>query len=338
MVDPTKPHRRLNPLTNEWILVSPHRTKRPWNGAVEQNNQTPLPPYDPSCYLCPGNLRANNERNPVYGSTHVFTNDHASLIPEVGNQSENEHDLLVSQQENGTSRVICYSPAHNRTMAKLTIAEIETVIHTWTHEYKIIGNYPDISYIQIFENKGPAMGASNPHPHCQIWANEHIPTIPQKEQNAQLHYMKTHQQNLLVVYETLERKKGERIVTQNDDFTVVVPYWATWPYETMILPKTHLSNLTKLTPKNVTSLAAILSTITKAYDRVFDAPFPYSMGIHQAPTDNKEHDEWQFHMHFYPPLLRSATIKKHFVGYEMMAEAQRDISPEAAAETLRRYI
>lgn len=332
------PHRRFNPLTGEWILVSPHRTKRPWNGAVEQPSQISIPAYDPACYLCPGNVRANGEHNPNYTGTHVFTNDHASLIPQTETRSENEEDLFIGQQEHGTSRVVCYSPAHNHTMAKLTQIEIEEVIKTWTQEYKTIGEDPHISYVQIFENKGPAMGASNPHPHGQIWANQHIPTIPEKEQTHQMEYGKTHGKNLLLSYELMEQEKKERIISSNDDFTLLVPYWATWPYETMILPKTHVTNLTELTLQMITNLASILSLVTKTYDRIFETPFPYSMGIHQCPTDHINHNEWQLHVHFYPPLLRSATVKKHFVGYEMMAEAQRDITPEMAAETLRKFI
>jgi UDPglucose--hexose-1-phosphate uridylyltransferase len=333
MVDPNLPHRRYNPLTNEWILVSPHRNKRPWNGAVEKPSETRIPFYDPNCYLCPNNTRASGKKNPDYKETFVFTNDHASLLANVGNGETSEENLLIARQENGTSRVICYSPSHNRSMANLTVSEIQTVIKTWIHEYEAIGAYPDISYIQIFENKGPLMGASSPHPHCQIWANEHIPTIPEKEQNMQ----KKHP-DLLLEYEKLEQQKKERVIFTNDSFTLLVPYWATWPYETMLLPKKHLSSLSEFSESEITDLANILSLLTKTYDKIFNVAFPYSMGIHQAPTDKLPHPEWQFHMHFYPPLLRSATVKKHFVGYEMMAEAQRDITPEAAAETLRRCI
>lgn len=335
MVNVDLPHRRYNPLVDEWILVSPQRTKRPWNGVVEQNSTNGLPTYDANCYLCPGNVRANGEKNPPYDSTFVFTNDHPSLLPNVDTGEAREENLLVSRQEKGTSRVICYSPSHNRTMAQLSLTEMKTVIATWRREYREIGRNPDISYVQIFENKGPAMGASNPHPHCQIWANQSIPTIPAKEQHMQRLYYDTHHTSLLSDYEALEQKQKIRIIGGNKNFTVLVPYWAVWPYETMILPRKTLYNLSDFSEEDVTDLALILSSVTKTYDRVFNTPFPYSMGIHQTPTDNKPHTEWQFHMHFYPPLLRSATVKKHYVGYEMMAEAQRDITPEIAAETLR---
>jgi UDPglucose--hexose-1-phosphate uridylyltransferase len=338
MVDTSKPHRRCNPLTGEWILVSPHRTKRPWKGAIELQPPEKLPEYDPSCYLCPGNPRASGQINPEYTSAFVFTNDHAALLPNVGNEKETEDDLFISRQESGTSRVICYSPSHERTMAELSVGQIETVVATWKKEYEEIGADPDINYVQIFENKGAMMGASNPHPHCQIWANQSIPTIPQKEQDHQRKFLTKHGKGLLRTYLIHELQKQIRVIAQNKTFVVLVPFWATWPYETMILPKKHMRSLSDFSKRDEHDLADILKSIARAYDCVFNVSFPYSMGLHQKPTDGRAHDEWQFHIHFYPPLLRSATVKKYYVGYELMAEGQRDITPEAAAKTLHGLI
>jgi UDPglucose--hexose-1-phosphate uridylyltransferase len=338
MVDTTIPHRRFNPLTGEWILVSPHRNKRPWKGAIEQQTPGKLPEFDPSCYLCPSNIRANGQANPKYTSTFVFTNDYAALLPEVGAKEKFSDDIFIARQESGTCRVVCYSPSHALTMAKLSVDQIKPVIATWKKEYEETGADPDINYVQIFENKGIMMGASNPHPHCQIWVSHSIPTIPQKEQDNQRAYLTKHGKKLLQTYLESELEKHIRVITQNKTFAVLVPYWATWPYETMILPKKHLTSLSDFSASDEHDLSDILSRITRAYDRVFNVSFPYSMGIHQKPTDGKSHDEWQFHIHFYPPLLRSATVKKFLVGYEMMAEAQRDIIPEDAAKTLRNLI
>ncbi|OGG11473.1 galactose-1-phosphate uridylyltransferase [Candidatus Gottesmanbacteria bacterium RBG_13_45_10] len=335
MVDTTKPHRRRNPLTGEWLLVSPHRAKRPWQGCVEPTVGNQLPGFDPSCYLCPGNTRASGVANPKYNSTFVFTNDHPSLLPDTQSGPIAGSDLFQAQNERGTSRVVCYSPSHNRTMADMTVAQISEVVKTWTAEYKRIGANDFISYVQIFENKGAIMGPSSPHPHSQIWANEHIPTIPAKEQETQAAYLKNHKKQLLLAYLEAEQKEQTRLLWENASFAVLVPFWATWPYETMILPKAHRPDITTLEPSEITDLADILRTLNRRYDTLFATQFPFSMGIHQAPTDKKPHDEWQMHFHFFPPLLRSATIKKYFVGYEMLAEAQRDINPEDAAQTLR---
>jgi UDPglucose--hexose-1-phosphate uridylyltransferase len=338
MIDHNLPHRRYNPLTGDWILVSPHRTKRPWKGALETPPLEKVPEYDPACYLCPGNARANNQRNLKYEGTFVFTNDFPALLPNVGTGDETADDLFVAHQESGTCRVVCYCPSHTKTMAKMTDNEISRVITTWKKEYEELGADPDTRYVQIFENKGTMMGASNPHPHCQIWVTHDIPTIPQKEQDHQKTYFANHKVPLLTDYLTREFEKKIRIIAKNDTFVVLVPYWATWPYETMILPKKHLMSLSDFSDTDTNDLARVLGKLTRAYDRVFNVPFPYSMGIHQAPTDAANHEEWQFHMHFYPPLLRSATVKKFLVGYEMMAEAQRDILPEDAAHTLRRIL
>lgn len=305
---------------------------------MESVNPTDRPSFDPTCYLCPGNVRANGETNPAYEKTFVFTNDHAAMLPEAPEGKSIIDDLFISEQERGICRVVCYTPLHNKTMSEMKESEITNLIATWTKEYETIGNKPFISYVQIFENKGSLMGASSPHPHSQIWANEHIPTIPAKEQEAQKTYVSKHKKNLLLTYLEKERKENKRIVFENNSFIMLIPFWAVWPYETMIIPKEHKTSLRDLNTPESQNLAETLSKLTRLYDRLFHTSFPYSMGIHQAPTDKKNHTEWQMHIHFYPPLLRSATIKKHYVGYEMMAEAQRDISPEEAAATLRRFL
>jgi len=335
MLDFSKPHRRRNPLTGEWILVSPQRTLRPWQGKVEDEVKVKPPDFDPNCYLCPGNKRDNGEVNPKYEKTFAFTNDHPAILPSTGLEEYTPNDIIESVQEPGTCRVICYSPHHNRTMADMNTSEIAEIIKTWAAEYESIGEDPDISYLQIFENKGPLMGASSQHPHCQIWATHHLPTIVELEQTHQKEYLVHHHAPLLLDYLRFEHDEKKRIIGETDAFTLLVPFWATWPYETMILPRNHKQSLTSLDSGEIQELAEILSGLTKMYDKVFNTPFPYSMGIHQAPTDDKEHDEWQMHFHFYPPLLRSSTVKKYLVGYEMLAEPQRDITPEAAAQTLQ---
>lgn len=316
-------------------MVSPHRAKRPWQGSIESIQPTQAPEYMADCYLCPHNTRSNGEKNPEYTRTFAFTNDHASLLPEVEGDSLDDTQLLQAVQERGLCRVICYSPKHNMTMADLSVDDITEIIRTWKNEYETIGKMEHISYVQIFENKGPLMGASSPHPHGQIWSNEHLPTIVEKEQQHQQAYTSKTSSRLLLDYVGKELEAKERLVLDNEAFAVVVPFWATWPYETMVLPKRHIRSLSDMTSTEHNQLADILKRLTSRYDKLFSTSFPYSMGIHQKPTDNEEHPEWQFHMHFYPPLLRSSTIKKYYVGYEMMAEGQRDISPESAAKILQ---
>lgn len=336
------PHRRLNILTGEWVLVSPHRSQRPWQGKVEDIPAEKKPQYDKSCYLCPGNVRANGSSNPAYDSTFVFTNDFSALKIDTDDYSNNDSELFRVKTEKGICRVVCFSPRHDLTLAELEPDEIEKVIRTWQNEYKELGKHADINYVQIFENKGSLMGCSNPHPHGQIWAQQNIPGEPLKEHNKQLEYFQKEGKTILSDYLKAELENGtsrpageERIVYQNESFAFLVPFWAVWPFETMIIPKRNISNILQLTSKEISLFADVIKTATVKYDNIFNISFPYSAGIHQAPTDGLEHSEWHLHMHFYPPLLRSATVKKFMVGYEMLAEPQRDITPEKSAGILR---
>lgn len=330
----TYPHRRYNCLTGEWILVSPHRTQRPWQGHVDKKQSSQLTQYDTDCYLCPGNKRAGNEHNPNYTGTFVFTNDFAALLPTTPHIS-NDEPFFNSHTEQGICKVICFSPQHNLTIPQMEISAIEQVIQTWIREYTELSQLPYINYIQIFENKGSIMGCSNPHPHCQIWASQSVPVEPAKEQIQQLAYYNTHSSTLLHNYLAAELYKQERIVIESTHFVALVPFWAVWPFETMIVSKRAVQHITQLTHEEITNLAAIYKELTCRYDNIFQTSFPYSAGLHQAPCDGNKHDEWHMHMHFYPPLLRSAEIKKFMVGYEMLANPQRDITPEQAAQTLR---
>ena len=329
------PHRRLNVLTGEWILVSPQRTQRPWQGQVERSARPAPIEYDSQCYLCPGNTRAGGHRNPPYTSTYVFTNDFAALQPEIPSFSENEAGLLVAQSELGTCRVLCFSPRHDLTLSRMHRTAIRDVIEVWSRQFVELGNEPWVRYVQIFENRGEMMGASNPHPHGQIWANATLPNEVRKEQTAQQNYRALHNSCMLCDYAQLESKASERVVCGNDHFLAVVPFWGVWPYETLLIPRRHARDIVALNPAERDSLADILKRLTTRYDNLFDISFPYSMGFHQAPTDGAAHDEWHLHAHFFPPLLRSATIRKFMVGYEMLATPQRDITPESAAESLR---
>ncbi|MCW8848920.1 MAG: UDP-glucose--hexose-1-phosphate uridylyltransferase [Melioribacteraceae bacterium] len=328
-------HKRFNPMNGEWILVSPNRTKRPWQGQNEDVTKDQKPQYDAECYLCPTNTRANGEKNPKYDATYSFINDFSSLTMDTKNESLNIKDLIVAESEKGICKVICFSPRHDLTLTDLSLKEIEGVILAWQNEYEIIGRNKEINYVQIFENKGSVMGASNPHPHGQIWAQKSIPMEPLKEQNNFKKYYKEHNKTLLQDYVKLELEKKERIVSENENFITVVPFWAVWPFETMIVSKKPIQNLLKFDGELVGDFAESIKTLSGKYDAVFNVSFPYSAGIHQAPTDGMDHPEWHFHMHFYPPLLRSATIKKFMVGYEMLGNPQRDITAETSAEILR---
>jgi UDPglucose--hexose-1-phosphate uridylyltransferase len=329
------PHRRFNPLLNEWILVSPHRTKRPWQGKTEIIKKSRSVTYDPVCYLCPGNRRADGAINPAYKSTFVFKNDYSALYPEAPAEHVDERGLFRARSEKGICRVICYSPRHDLTMPLMPTGDIKKVVDLWTAQYIELGAMENIAYVQIFENKGAQMGCSNPHPHGQIWADELVPMVPQKECAAQKEYHASQKGCLLCDYLALERDSTERMVLENASFAVLVPFWAVWPYEVMVLPKKHRAGLTDLSDKERIDLADVLKRITTRYDNLFHTSFPYSMGIHQQPTDGEEHPEWHFHFHFYPPLLRGATVQKFMVGYELLAMPQRDITAELAAEKLR---
>ncbi|MGD1021290.1 MAG: UDP-glucose--hexose-1-phosphate uridylyltransferase [Candidatus Sulfotelmatobacter sp.] len=331
------PHRRFNPLNREWVLVSPHRAERPWQGHVEKNSIAKPPQYDPGCYLCPGNERAGGVRNPAYHSTFVFTNDFAALRADAPDARLDQGGcgLLVSESEAGTCKVVCLSPRHDLTLSRMSLEEIAAVVDVWTEEYKQLGSLPYIDYVQIFENRGEVMGCSNAHPHCQIWANQTIPNEPRKEQDSQAAYAEKHGSCLLCDYLALERKAGSRIVCENDFFVALVPFWAVWPFEILLISKSHARDLVALDGPMRNGLADLLKRMTTRYDNLFEIPFPYSMGFHQAPTDGEPHREWHLHAHFYPPLLRSATVRKFMVGYEMLAAPQRDFTPEAAADRLR---
>ena len=329
------PHRRKNVLTGEWILVSPHRTNRPWQGEVSKSENDSRPQYDPQCYLCPGNKRANGEINPNYKSNFVFTNDYSSLLEDIPSGHKNKNGLLIAESEKGICRVVNYSPRHDLTLAEMDEKEIENIISTWQDEFRTIGSNPNINYVQIFENKGAIMGNSNPHPHGQIWAQENVPMGPAKETIQFRKYYRKCRRSILSDYLKLEIKLNERTVYSNDSFVAVVPFWAVWPYETLIISRRKLSDILQFKENEKKDFANIMRVITVKYDNLFHTSFPYSAGIHQSPTDGKEHKEWHFHMHFYPPLLRSASIKKFMVGYEMLAEPQRDITPEYSASVLK---
>ena len=329
------PHRRLNLLTGEWVLVSPHRTKRPWQGKVEDLPESNRPEYDPKCYLCPTNNRADGDVNPDYKESFAFKNDFSALLEDTSSAILNEEDLLVAKGEKGICKVISFSPKHNLTLPELSIQEITKVVDLWQKEYNELSTIEWIKYIQIFENKGEIMGCSNPHPHGQIWAQSELPVEIVKESKEQKKYYAIRKHSLLHAYLNLELEKGERIVFENKDFVVLVPFWAVWPYETMIISKRHIRSIAYFDAENKKNLAEAIKVLTAKYDNLFETSFPYSAGMHQAPVNNGNYPEWHWHMHFYPPLLRSATVKKFMVGYEMLANPQRDITPEYAAVRLR---
>ena len=327
------PHRRYNPLLDEWILVSPHRTKRPWQGGREAAALDSRPRYDSECYLCPGNLRASGERNPQYDSTFVFVNDFAAVLPNVPRMETALHPLFRLKSVRGEARVICFSARHDLTLAEMSLAEIRHVVELWAQQTTELGER--FSWVQVFENRGAIMGSSNPHPHGQIWATDALGTIAAKEDAQQRDYFDRQDSNLLLDYADQEIERGERIVVENDSWLAVVPFWALWPFETLLLPKTSLRRLPDLDETQRTDLAELLKRLLVKYDNLFEVSFPYSMGWHGAPYGGGDSNHWQLHAHFYPPLLRSAAIKKFMVGYEMLAEAQRDITAEQAAQRLR---
>jgi UDPglucose--hexose-1-phosphate uridylyltransferase len=329
------PHRRFNPLTREWVLVSPHRTQRPWQGQIETADSVTQPAYDPECYLCPGNARVGGVRNPPYTSTFVFDNDFAVLRPSTPLERFEQEGLLIAESEPGICRVVCFSPQHNLTLANMEPSAIRAVVDTWVTQYDELSRHPLIQYVQIFENRGAMMGASNPHPHCQIWSSHTIPNEVAKEQASQEAWREAHGTCLLCDYARLEQYARDRVVEENESFLTVVPFWAVWPFETMVISKRHLSSISGLSDIERDGLADILKRTTARYDRLFQISFPYSLGFHQCPTDDSAHPGWHLHLHFYPPLLRSATVRKFLVGYEMLASPQRDITAESAAQRLR---
>jgi len=328
------PHRRYNPLLDEWVLCSPHRLDRPWQGQVEDAADEGLPRYDPRCYLCPGNARANGARNPSYASTFAFDNDFPALLSEPQGAAESDA-WLRAEPERGICRVICFSPRHDLTLARLTTAETRLVVDAWAAEVAELGARDFIRWVQVFENKGSMMGCSNPHPHCQVWATQAIPTIPTRKLAAQKTYLAQQGRDLLGDYLERERKAGERIVCANDHWTALVPFWAVWPFEAMLIPSRPVEDLPSLTGDERDALADVMRRLTARYDNLFHTSFPYSMGWHGAPTDGGAHPHCRLHATYHPPLLRSATVRKFLVGFEMTAEPQRDLTPEAAAERLR---
>jgi UDPglucose--hexose-1-phosphate uridylyltransferase len=331
------PHCRLNLLTGEWVLVSPQRARRPWQGKIEPLPERQRPAYDPLCYLCPENARAGGERNPRYSQTFVFSNDFAALEPIAGGNGEgfNDRDLLIAHAESGVCRVVCFSPRHDLTLAEMDTPAILAVVNTWVEEYRMLGSMPSVNYVQIFENKGELMGCSNPHPHGQIWVQHTVPNEPAKEAYRQKLYLEKHGKCILCDYLQIEESRRDRVVCENRHFVAVVPFWAVWPFEILLLGRRHLGAITDLNLEEREALADVVRRVTVRYDNLFAASFPYSMGIHQAPTDGVPHPEWHFHLHFFPPLLRSATVRKFMVGYEMLASPQRDTSPEFSAQRLR---
>ena len=328
------PHRRFNPLTGEWVLVSPHRTQRPWQGQQEDAAGSGRPEYDESCYLCPGNSRSGGQQNPDYTETFVFLNDFSALLPDTPEMAQDD-PLFRAESESGICKVICFSPRHDLSVPNMTQQAVTRVVEVWKEEYETLSANPDIAYVQIFENKGAIMGCSNPHPHCQIWSSSSLPPIVAQEQENQAAYFQQHGRPLLLDYLERELEPGTRVVYENNSFAAVVPFWAVWPFETMILPREHVVSLARFSATQLADFADAYRTVTQAYDKVFNCEFPYTAGIHQAPSTAGDHAAWQLHMHFYPPLLRSATVKKFMVGYEMLAAPQRDITAESAAETLR---
>jgi len=327
------PHRRYNPLSGEWILASPHRTKRPWQGKIETSASQQRPQYDPKCYLCPGNSRAGGNRNPDYGTTFVFTNDFAALLPDTPLEVPASHPLMRLESEQGTCRVICFSSRHDLTLPEMSLEEIRQVIDVWAEQTAELGE--TCRWVQVFENKGGIMGCSNPHPHGQIWAGSALPNEPAKEEIQQKRYFGETGNILLIDYLSLEQEQKSRIVVENSHWLAVVPYWALWPFEILLMPRRHVLRLPDLNDDERNTLADIMKRLLSKYDNLFQVSFPYSMGWHGAPTDEGDYPHWQLHAHYYPPLLRSATVKKFMVGYEMLAEAQRDLTAEQAAGRLR---
>jgi len=336
MTAPLKtPHRRYNPLLDEWVLCSPHRLQRPWQGQVEDEAGATRPGYDPSCYLCPGNLRANGERNPRYAATFAFDNDFAALLPDSSIAPVDDGSLLVAEPATGRCRVLCFSPRHDLTLAEMEASAIRPVVDAWAREVETIGADPSIRYVQVFENKGAMMGCSNPHPHGQVWATSYLPVGPARKLVTQRAYFERHGRDLVGAYLERELAARERIVCRNDHWVALVPFWAVWPFELMLVPVRRVSDLPSLTGAERDALADLLRRVGVRYDNLFRTSFPYSMGFHGRPADGEEHPWWRLHAVYFPPLLRSATVRKFLVGFELTAEPQRDLTAEDAASRLR---
>ena len=329
------PHRRFNPLTGEWVLVSPHRAKRPWQGQTEKSPAEERPRYDQACYLCPGNDRAGGLKNPLYKEAYSFVNDFSALLYDTPPGNYTDGELFRSVSERGKCKVICFSPRHDLTIPEMLQDEVRTVVDLWQKEYLELGGEPMINYVQIFENKGAVMGCSNPHPHGQIWSQEYMPVEPEKESRNQADYFQKHGSSLLGDYLQKELVMKERLLAENEHFVSLVPFWACWPFESIIISRRHFGHIGEMNAVEKDAFAEMYRRVTIMYDNLFEISFPYSAGIHQSPTDGKEHPWWHFHMHFYPPLLRSASVKKFMVGYEMLGNPQRDITPETSAAKLR---
>ena len=332
----SRPHRRYNPLRRQWVLVSPQRTQRPWQGQTTKPVAPQRISYDPTCYLCPGNPRAGGAQTPKYTGVYAFDNDYPALLPdEVAMPATPPGSLLIAEPEVGRCRVVCFDPDHSLTLSQMPVASIERVIETWKQETAELGAAAEINYVTVFENRGAMMGSSNPHPHGQIWATGHVQDEPAAEGVTQKAYLAEHGRTLLSDYLAQELKAKERVVVENDEFVAVVPFWAVWPFETLVLAKRLVGSFVDFDAAQTAGLADLLKRLTSRYDGLFQTSFPYTMGFHQRPTDGAAYPEWEWHGHFYPPLLRSAEIRKFMVGFELLGMPQRDITPEKAAEMLR---
>jgi len=329
------PHLRFNPLRGEWLQVSPQRNERPWQGQLESDPTAAVPIYDPDCYLCPGAVRALGVVNPRYDTTFVFDNDFPALVPSTPASAFDQGGLLAARAEPGVCRVVCYSPRHDLALSRMDCDALRRVVDVWAEEFESLARRPEINYVLVFENRGAAMGASNPHPHGQIWATASVPNEPAREQESLATWRRTHGTCLLCEYVLVEAERRERIVLDNDAFTALVPFWAVWPFETLVVSKRHVASIDALDAAGRHALGDVLKRLTTRYDNLFETSFPYSMGFHQRPTDGMPHDESHLHAHFYPPLLRSATVRKFMVGFEMLGMPQRDFTPEDAAARLR---
>ena len=327
------PHRRFNPLKGEWVLVSPHRNKRPWMGKQEKAVAVEKPRHDPDCYLCAGNKRTSGAVNPDYKGPFVFPNDFPAMLQDTPMGEDRDGDLFRAQTVRGTARVICFSERHDLTLPEMPVEGIRKVVDLWAEQLIDLGK--TYSWVALFENKGEIMGCSQPHPHGQIWASNFLPNEITTEDQNQKAYTEKNGTILLVDYAKAESEKQDRVVVENEDWIAVVPYWAVWPFETLLLPKRHILRLSDVKDRERNSLAEVIKALTLRYDNLFETEFPYSMGWHGAPTMEGDFAHWQLHAHFYPPLLRSATVRKFMVGYEMLSEAQRDMTAETAAERLR---